>query len=209
MSKKSTAELSTLYHGTPHVIHTSRQPFLDPRKAVVGNDLGDPEGRCVYATTDMLRASFFAFKTAGTRSIYMTGGLAPLMVYDSALPHPTHLRNVYEVQKTGFKEIIRPDGQDGMWAIPESAMPLVYDSVTDAEVPGVPVGQPYRELTFGQFIVEHQVGIYNLSKDVPAETYLREARAAGAAGCKDEFFLQAIEQGWIQDVTYRIVAAVH
>jgi hypothetical protein len=201
MSQKSTAESATLYHGTPYAIHSSRQPFLDPRKAAIGGDLGDPQGRCVYATTELFCASLFAFRTPGTRSIHMAGNLAPLMVYDGSLPHSADLGNVYEVQSAGFKGIVRPDGQDSMWSIPESAMPLVYDSVTDAEVPGVQVGQPYCELTFGQFIVEQQVGIYSLSEGVPAEAYLRQARAAGAAGCKDEFFLQAIEQGWIQDIT--------
>lgn len=73
-----------LFHGTPHAIHESRQPYLLPNPNA-GRDAGDPQVAHAFGTPDLDMASLFAFRNQYTRSIFRTIS-GSVMVYEGVLP---------------------------------------------------------------------------------------------------------------------------
>lgn len=187
-----------LFHGTPYEIHTSERPFLDPHLAV-GRDDGDPEGEYVFATPDLLIASVFAFKDSDCKSIVRTAE-GPVAVFNGTPPARDAEGFVFEVLPEGFKQTLRRNVPSGKWALVAQDMPRVTD-VDGSEVPGLPLSEPVRRVFIRDLIKQDKLRVCLLTDAVDAATYSAAIRDAIHAEMETTFISEAIECGWLYDIT--------
>jgi hypothetical protein len=189
---------SQLFHGTPYEIHTSERPFLDPRLAG-GQDEGDPEEGHVFATPDLLIASIFAFKDSGCRTIVKTEE-GPVVVFDGKPPTADSEGFVYQVSPEGFEQTVRRGHPSGKWVMIETNMPLVKDT-DGSETPGIPLNTPVRRVIIRDLIEQERLRVCILSGVVNVSIYSAAVRDAIHAGAETTFMREAVERGWLHDIT--------
>lgn len=153
----------------------------------------------MFATPDSLVACIFAFKNSGCRTIVRTvDGL--VVVFDSTPPAPDAKGQVYEVAPEGFRQTMRRGQPSGKWAMVESDMPHVRD-IDGSEVPGLPVGDPVRQVAIRDLIEQDGLRVCILTNAVDAVTYSAAARDAIHLGAETIFMREAVERGWLRDIT--------
>lgn len=154
----------------------------------------------MFATPDKLMASLYAFKDVDCIGIIMTDAES-VVVYDGQAPDPNARGFVFEVPAEGFKQTTYNDGRPtGKWAMLESEMPQVTDNSGNA-VPGLPVGEPVRELVMRDLVRAEHLRICVFTGDVDIDTYYDALDDAIRAGAVSEFIREVVEHGWLQDIT--------
>jgi hypothetical protein len=95
----------------------------------------------------------------------------------------------------------------GKWAMVEQDMPRVIDT-DGSEVPGIPVGDPVRRVTLRDLIEQDKLRICRLTDAVDVATYSAAGRDAAHLGQETAFVREAIERGWLDDITGQFIGDV-
>jgi hypothetical protein len=107
---------------------------------------------------------------------------------------------VYEVPPDGFTERMRGGKPSGEWHILEQNMPRVRDE-TGSKVPGIPLDEPARRVTIHDLIEQDGLRVCSFTDTIAIAMYLDAAHDASRLGVEDEFVSEAVERGWLEDVT--------
>ena len=127
--------------------------------------------------------------------------------YLVAAPSPDAEGFVYEVPADGFRETMRRGQPSGKWAMAEQDMPLVRDD-TGNEVPGIPLSEPIRRVAIRDLIGQDDLRVYLLTGVVDTATYSAAVRDAIHLDVEAIFVREAVERGWLCDITSHFLGAV-
>lgn len=190
-----------LYHGTNNVIHTSREPFLNPRRATYKRDIGEPHKPLIMATPHKVSAELFAIKTSEVKVIFHDIQ-RPVIIFDGEYL-PTRLGGFrYEIPSDGFQQVMRHGEPTDKWYKLAEDMEEVMPGVKGISLKNV----PRKLVTMESLITEHEVRIYwHHNPYVPEkEIYHQKVQDAIKLGSEQEFLQEGVQEGWLADMTEKL-----
>ncbi|MDG1287426.1 MAG: hypothetical protein P8P30_07655 [Rickettsiales bacterium] len=170
----------TFYHGTQTAIHQTDKPYLDPSRAPVGKDEGDPNRPHTFVTPDKLWAKVFALKAENTRSTSVDNGV-PCIVY-AGKPKgikPGWLYTCPEDPNKPFEETIARGKGTGMY--------VSYDPVK--------ITQPEHVPSLEHVMKHDNLQAFSLREGIDTEKWSQANRDASRSGKQAEFYKQQIKAG--------------